>query len=114
MVRKCATIAVITILIVLPIVIGAIYRNSAQAIYRKLIGYPDKITIATGPIGGLYQPLGDDLADTIENELNLHVIRKKTEGSLENLRSLRSREADFALYQPGTDPGFALLSAQAR
>ena len=39
MVRKCAKIAVMIILIVLPVVIGAIYRNSAQAIYRKLIGY---------------------------------------------------------------------------
>ncbi len=99
---KWAKIVAVVILISLPLVISAIYRNSAQAIYRKLINYPDTITIATGPAGGLYRSLSENLAETIRAELGLDVRLVHTDGSFENLQRLGKGEADFALYQPGT------------
>lgn len=112
MFMKWAKIAGVITLISLPLVIGAIYRNSAQAIYRKLIDYPEVITIATGPAGGLYRSLSENLAETIRAEFDVDVQLIHTDGSFENLQRLGKREADFALYQPGTlevsydyDPG---------
>lgn len=115
MFRKWAKIAAVVTLISLPLVIGAIYRNSTQAIYRSLINYPAEITIATGPEGGLYRSLSEDLAETIRTELSLDVRLVPTDGSLDNLLRLQKGEADFALYQPGTfevsqeyDPSFTV------
>ncbi len=102
MFKKWAKIVAVITLISLPVVIGAIYRNSAQTIYRKLIDYPEVITIATGPAGGLYRSLSENLAETIRAELDVDVRLVHTNGSFENLKRLGNGEADLALYQPGT------------
>lgn len=87
-------VMVVLALILLPIAIGGLYR--------AMTAFPEEITIATGQRGGLYLPLGRQLAAEIEKRLRVKVRIVKTKGSLENLLRLRGRNVDFALYQPGT------------
>jgi len=65
-------------------------------------GLPSRISIATGPHDGLYQPLTENLAKQISDQLRVKVDPHKTSGSLENLRKLSDGEVEFALYQPDT------------
>ena len=93
--KKWIRIAIVAILILLPVIV--------HAGYRRWTALPGKITIATGPGGGLYQQVTEDLADQIQKRFpNLKVVTLDTNGSLDNLRLLQAGEADFAMYQPGT------------
>lgn len=87
--------------ILLPIVIGLLYRKSADAVYRRFV-LPREIVILTGAEGGLYQQIGKSLQATIEARLGIQVTLLQTEGSLENLERLQQGQAQFAFYQPGT------------
>ena len=100
MLRKCVKTAVVVFLIALPVVIFQQWRS----IYRSLGDYPDEIRIATGPDGGLYRQLSENLSEVIngDDSLDLTVQLKESDGSAANLNLLQSRQADFALYQPGT------------
>ena len=92
--RKCLKIAALVTLVLLPV--------AAHAVYKAITAYPERITIAVGPSGGQYLPLGEALEKEIEERLNVDVRLLKTQGSLENLQLLARGEVDFALYQPGT------------
>lgn len=100
--NKWAKATVITFLILLPLIIGLIYRKSADALYRKLTGYPAQIVILAGAKGGLYRELAERLKTAIESDLDVDVQLEATSGSLENLTELQAGKAHFTLYQPGT------------
>jgi len=89
--KKWIKLTWILALILLPVLIGWVYRAATA--------YPDEITIATGPPGGQFRSLSQILVREIENKLNVKVTTVPTEGSLENLSLLRAAKVDFALYQ---------------
>ncbi len=72
--------------------------------YLYMTALPKHVVIASGPDGGLYQVLSQNLAEEIRRQLNISVtLDRSTQGSLDNLKLLRSQKVDFALYQPGTE-----------
>ena len=89
--RNWIKAGLIAFLVAVPILIGWAYQ--------RLTAYPDEIIVATGPPGGQFRLLGDNLAREIENRLQVKVNTVPTDGSLENLALLRAGKADFALYQ---------------
>ena len=92
--RKWVRVMVIVGLILLPFLI--------VIVFDKLTALPNEITIATGPPGGVYRNLGEELARTIEKNLKIKVHTVRTDGTLENLHLLRAGKVDFGLYQAGT------------
>jgi TRAP transporter TAXI family solute receptor len=94
--KKAAAAAVVVFLVLLPPIIAGIYR------WRTAL--PNKIHMATGPPGGLYEKIGSQLADQILDSLGVEVELRPTDGSLENLLLLEGDtvDVDLALYQPGT------------
>jgi len=62
---------------------------------------PRTIRIATAEKDGLYHKLGLALKSPIERRIHRNVVIDSTEGSVENLRKLRSGEVDLAVVQGG-------------
>ncbi len=91
--KKWIRIIVAFFLVLLPVALHEIYT-----IWTAL---PSLVTIATGPPGGLYKQLSENLAHEIRLQLGLTVDTVTTSGSLTNLRLLQSGNVDFALYQRG-------------
>ncbi len=92
--NKWVRIIVVVTLILLPFAI--------RWVYRTLTALPSEITIATGPPGGVYLPLSENLAEEIEEKLKVKVHTLPTNGSLENFLLLQRGKVDLALYQPNT------------
>jgi TRAP transporter TAXI family solute receptor len=100
--KKWVKIVAITVLILLPIISGAIYRKSAHILYKRLV-YPAEIKVATGSEKGRYHPVSNTLVKEInDSDLGVHAEGLLSDGSLDNLRRLRDGEVHFALYQPDT------------
>lgn len=87
-------ILLVLFLILLPFGIHQIYRH-----YESL---PEVVRIATGPQGGEYRSISENLAAELKSRYALEVQLTHTTGSLENLKLLQSGQVDFALYQPET------------
>ena len=97
--KRWIKLAVVLLLILLPVMIGAIYRHTTRI--------PAEILIAAGSPGGAFNPLATRLAAALEARLRLrgHEVKVKTrstEGSFENLQLLQAEKVHFGLYQPGT------------
>jgi TRAP transporter TAXI family solute receptor len=89
--NKWVRIAAVVTLILLPFAI------------RWWTALPDEIKIATGPPGGVYRTLSEDLAKEIKEKTKVKVVHAvPTNGSLENFLLLQRGKVDFALYQPNT------------
>ena len=82
------------------IVIGAVF-----AAYWYLDPQPPKsVTLATGPDGSAYAEFGKRYATTLKVE-GIEVVLKPTNGAADNLRMLRSGEADVGFVRGGSaDP----------
>ncbi|MBC8870083.1 MAG: TAXI family TRAP transporter solute-binding subunit [Planctomycetes bacterium] len=65
---------------------------------------PRTIRIATAEEDGLYHKLGLALKSPIEERIHRDVVIESTEGSVDNMRKLRSREVDLAVVQGGSVP----------
>ncbi len=92
-----------TLLGILGVVFLLALPFAVTSIYRRMTELPEQIVIATGPQGGLYRELAENLQQEIEQQLKVDVtLEHETHGSLDNLRLLRAGKVDFALYQPGT------------
>lgn len=63
---------------------------------------PQVVRIASGPAEGRYAEIAQGIAQELENRFHVAVEVIATAGSLENLKLLKSGEADFGIYQPGT------------
>ncbi|MDP6555203.1 MAG: TAXI family TRAP transporter solute-binding subunit [Pirellulaceae bacterium] len=100
--RPWIKVVVVVVLILLPVGIGWFGQDMIQGLYRKKTGYPKTITIAAGSEGGRYRVISESLKNEIEEKLGVEVVVRPTAGSLANLLCLRTGDADFALYQPGT------------
>jgi len=65
---------------------------------------PRQVTLATGPAGSAYANFGRRYAAALQAN-GIEVVQKATDGSLDNLRLLRSGEADLAFVRGGSaDP----------
>ncbi|MCA9247541.1 MAG: TAXI family TRAP transporter solute-binding subunit [Planctomycetales bacterium] len=70
--------------------------------YHWLTDLPREVAIATGPEHGRYHGLAESLARELENRHNIDVRLVPTSGTFANLRLLRTRQVDLALYQSGS------------
>ncbi len=61
------------------------------------------LVIASGPAAGRYEQVASVLAKYLRESLGADVRIISTSGSLENMRLLRSGQADLILYQHGTE-----------
>ncbi len=86
----------LVLLVALPVLIHRVYLHATA--------FPEEIVLATGPEGGRYRDLCEQLAQQIEKDLGVEVTLRHTNGSLENLQLLQNEEdkVDLCLYQPGT------------
>lgn len=91
---KLVRYAGIALLIALPFVV--------RWAYLRFTALPAVVRIATGPDGGRYRALAENLAAELRSRLSITVETVSTNGSLENLQLLLENKADFALYQPQT------------
>lgn len=92
--RKWVRYSLIGLLVLLPFVV--------TLIYRAMTAPPNPIRIATGPKGGRYRQLAEELKLELERDGEFHVELTHTNGSMENLELLADGSVHFALYQPGT------------
>ncbi len=97
--RSLFKILIIGLLICLPVMLH-------QA-YRWMTALPKQITIAAGYPEGRYHSLAVQLKTILEQRFPLKVQVLETQGSLENLKLLRSGKADLCFYQPGTEMALA-------
>ena len=70
--------------------------------FHHMTSLPHEVVLATGAEGGRYEALSESLANALREEYGVTVRTVPSEGSLENMRLLRSGQVDFALYQHGT------------
>lgn len=92
--RKWVRYSLIGLLILLPFVV--------TLVYRAMTAPPNPIRIATGPKGGRYRQLAEQLKAELERDGDVTVELRHTSGSMENLQLLADGSVHFALYQPGT------------
>ena len=88
--------------ILLVVLMVVLLPLGAHYLYHLITDFPPSISIATGPPEGRYQSFGESLAREIKARLGVEVKLVSTSGSFENLRLLRQRRVDFALYQSGS------------
>ena len=89
--RKWITLSLLSLLICLPL------YQLAKALARL----NRTVVIAGGPEKGLYHPIALSLSNVV-SRLGRRATVRTTAGSLENLKLVAEREADFALFQPGS------------
>ena len=75
--------------------------------------YGQDARIATGAATGAYHRIGQALADSLAGRGGMELEVVETQGSLDNLRRLRQREADFALMQGALQADSTGLTALA-
>jgi uncharacterized protein len=63
--------------------------------------WPDHLTIATASPGGTYYVYGEGLAKILTRTLDLPVVRRATEGPVENVELLEAGEAKLAFVTTG-------------
>ncbi|OFW02862.1 MAG: hypothetical protein A3G20_08590 [Acidobacteria bacterium RIFCSPLOWO2_12_FULL_59_11] len=92
---KWAKLAAVAFLVLLPFLVVWAYRRTVSAL-------PSEVVIATGPVGGQFFPLMQNLAQEIETKLRIKVtLKDPTNGSMINRLLLQAGEVDFGLYQAG-------------
>lgn len=100
--KKLIRVAVVVLLIFLPF--------AAHWGYQRITAPPARVVVATGPEGGRYRQISENLGDELKSRFpEIEIVYRPTSGSLENLRLLLDGEVDFALYQPRT---LEILSAR--
>lgn len=78
--------------------VGILWLFHAPAVFA---GKP--ITVATGPAGGVYHPLGCVIAELFEKNIpNLTAVCEGSAGSAENIRNVVAGKADIAFAQADT------------
>lgn len=93
--NKIRKVTLVVVLLLLPF--------GLHWLYVGLTAPPGQITVATGPPGGRYHDLSVRLAREIKSKTGIRVRTIDTNGSLENIRLLRSGRVDFCIYQHGTE-----------
>ncbi|QGQ23378.1 TAXI family TRAP transporter solute-binding subunit [Gimesia benthica] len=93
--RTILKILVVVLLISLPVIL--------HQTYRWMTALPDRITIAAGHPEGRYYGVAEQLKARLQEQLPIEVEILQTEGSLENMKLLRSGKADLGFYQPGAE-----------
>lgn len=82
------------VLLVAAVGVGAMYWQQTRL--------PKRLSIAGGPVGGRYAQIAEALAKELRLQLNIDVSVRTTQGSLENLQLIETRQVDLGLYQSGT------------
>ncbi len=93
--RKWFRVTATTLFILLPIIPYVVY---------KVAGIRSRVTsITTGPGGGRHEQLESNLRQWLKEQLNVTARPVASNGSLENIRLLQVGQADFTIYQTGTE-----------
>src|SRR4029077_14597851 len=88
-----------TLLRVAAIIVAAFALPSAA--WPAPENWPERLTIGTASPGGTYHQYGEGLARLLTRKLGVAVAARETEGPVENLKLIETREFDLAFVTLG-------------
>ena len=75
---------------------GSLFFNQAFPVLT--LGQTNRMSLATGPVGGVYYILGGGMASVISKRVpNMEVTSELTQGSVDNCRLVHMGKADMAM-----------------